>query len=105
MPWSMISPEPGAAEQVTDRETMYETRRDVDAAGRIVTAERAALIVKIEETAFRVYGAVLEEIEQAVCLIQEPAPMIGKARPAGTLGSAGLIVNAHEDLRIMGTGM
>ncbi len=83
MPWSIMSPEPGPAEQIADRKTMYHTGRSVDPAGRVGTAQRIALIVKIEEAAVRVHGAILEEIEQPVCLIEKPALVMGQVCPFG----------------------
>src|ERR1700712_4977621 len=70
-----------AAEQGADREAMDHASGRVDAANGVYRIERLAGIVHVEEATLRIDGAILEEIEKSVCLVQQPAPMIGARAP------------------------
>src|SRR5882757_3559272 len=70
-----------ATEQRSDREAMNHAGSRVNAAYRVDRIERLAGIIHIEEPALRIDGAILEEIKKAVCLVQQPAPMIGARAP------------------------
>lgn len=72
-----------SSEQVADGITMHHTGAGMDAAGGIIDAKRLAVARQVVETALRVDGRTLKEVEQAVGLCQQPLAMIGAGAPGG----------------------
>ncbi len=71
----------GAPQETPDDEAMHHARRRMDAAHRVRSVQRLAGRIEVEEAALRVESAILEEPEQPVGLLQEPAPVIATVAP------------------------
>jgi hypothetical protein len=83
-----------AAKQRSNREAMHHAGGRMDAAHGVGRIQGLSGIVHIEKAALGIDGAILEEIKERACLIEQPTPMIGARAPVSERRRFNLYVHA-----------